>query len=381
MAEQKDQSEKTQEPTPKKLEDSQKKGDVPSSRETGNMMVILSLLGIVTFLLPVLTGPLLFSLANVIEMSGQYQVGRDQAGLVKLGAFLVEFVLTMGYYLGAFLAVLAIGAIAGILMQGRVVVTTQRIQPKPSKISPMQGFKRLFSLNAFVEFLKNMIKVIVVGTIAVWISYGAVQEVLQGSGMMLEGLPIFLKNKVADLLIAVSIFIIPIALIDTLWQRFQWHKKQMMTQQEVRDEIKNSEGDPLIRAKRAAIRRERAQVRLVHILPKASVVITNPTHFAVALKYDRNVDVAPICIAKGVDAVAARMRALASENDVPIIENKLVARALYRAVEVDEFIPVEHWKIVAEIIGYIEGLQANIYRTPPDGSQLRIENPSDPESA
>jgi flagellar biosynthesis protein FlhB len=373
MSDKPDPSSQTQEPTPKKLMDARRKGDVPSSRETGNMMVVLSLSILVAFIVPFTITQLVETLANTIEASGMFLVGTDEAGLRRLGEFLTDFISDLRLFFIPVFAILLAGAISGILIQGETVFALERLKPKLSKISPIQGLTRLFSKNTAVEFLKNLSKVIFVGVVAVWVAYTSVREIWQGYGIYPEEMPKYISGVALKLLVPVTFFLIPIAIADILWQRFQWKKKQMMTMKEVKDEFKDSEGDPQIRGKRAALRRERSQKRLVHIIPKASVIITNPTHFAVALKYERNVDVAPVCVAKGSDAVARRIRQIAFDNDVPMIENKLLARTLYTATEIDQLIPDEHWKAVAEIIGYIESLQSNRKRRPPKGSLLQTD--------
>lgn len=373
MSDPPDRSSQTQEPTPKKLKDARKKGDLPTSRETGNMMVVLSLSILAGIVLPYTTAQLAGTLAGTLSSSGLYLVGTNEAGLAQLSQIVSEFAQGLWQFLGPVFGVLLIAAICGVLIQGETVIAFERIKPKLSKISPAQGIKRLFSKNTLVEFLKNMTKVIVVGTIAISMTYAAVSKMWQGFGFYPEGLPSLIAGLAQNLLLAVSLFLVPIAIVDMLWQRYNWKQKQMMTVKEVRDEFKNSEGDPLIKGKRAAIRRERAQLRLVHVIPKASVVITNPTHYAVALKYDRAVDVAPICVAKGADAMALRIRHLAHDSQVPLIENRVLARTLYASADIDAVVPIEHWKAVAEIIGFVEGLKVNRRRKPPSGSVLRLD--------
>lgn len=370
MSDKPDPSSQTQEPTPKKMMDARKKGDVPSSRETGNMMIVLSLSILVAFVVPYTVTQLVETLANTIEASGKFLVGTDEAGVRRLGEFLSDFIIDLRLFFIPVFALMVAAAITGILIQGETVFALERLKPKLSKISPIQGLTRLFSKNTAVEFLKNTSKVIFVGIVAGWVSYTSVREIWQSYGIFPEELPKYISGVALKLLVPVTFFLIPVAIADILWQRYQWKTKQMMTMKEVRDEVKDSEGDPLIRGKRAALRRERSQKRLVHIIPRASVIITNPTHFAVALKYERNVDVAPVCVAKGADAVALRIRQIAFENEVPLIENKQLARILYVATEIDQMIPDEHWKAVAEIIGYIESLQSSKKRRPPKGSQL-----------
>lgn len=373
MADDQDRSSKTQEPTEKKLRDARRQGDVPSSRETGNMMVVVSLFVAAAFVLPWQAPHMVDTLANLIDASGRMEVGTGQPGLVKLGQILQDFITSLVVALGPFFLVLFAGAVFGVLIQGETVVSLERIQPKLSKLSPLEGMKRLFSANSLVEFVKNLVKVLVVGTLALWVTNGAVRGIWSGQGFLPESLPGYLLESSRRLLIAAATFLVPVAVIDILWKRFDWRRRQMMTVKEVRDEMKDSEGDPHIKARRMAIGRKRAQQRIASAVPKASVILTNPTHFAVALKYEQGVDMAPVCVAKGADVMARRIREIAHANDIPIIENKPLARSLYDTVEIDDVVPMEHWQVVAEIISFVIDLRRNRQRKPPAGSTLRTD--------
>jgi flagellar biosynthetic protein FlhB len=196
---------------------------------------------------------------------------------------------------------------------------------------------------------------------AIWRAPGFVPEQMLG----------YSGHAAAQMLIATGVFLAVIAVTDIIWKRAQWMKKQRMTLKELRDEHKDSEGDPHIKAKRAGIRRQRARQRVAAAVPEATVVVTNPTHFAVALRYEMGRDASPVCVAKGADRMAARIRELAREADVPIVENKPLARVLHATVELDAQVPMEHWQAVAEIIAYVMDLRRNLRRQPPEGSRLR----------
>ncbi len=373
MAENQDQdkSQQTQEPTEKKLRDARKQGDVPSSRETGNMMVVLSLVLITAFVLPWQGPRLSAALAALIDGAGQVQVGSGRAGLTALGLVLRDMVLSLALVLSPLFLMILAGGVVGVLIQGETVVALDRVKPKLSKVSPIAGFKRLFSANTLVEFAKSLIKVLVVGALALWVTERAVRGIWEAPGFVPETLPGYMLDSTRRLLIAATVFLVPVAILDILWNRFDWRRRQMMTVKEVRDEMKDSEGDPHIKGKRASIRRARARQRMASAVPQASVILTNPTHFAVALKYEQGVDSAPVCVAKGTDLVARRIREIAYEHDVPIVENKPLARALYDQVEIDEMVPVEHWQVVAEIISFVMEFRTNRFRKPPAGSVLR----------
>lgn len=362
---------KPHEPTEKRLRDARKKGDVPSSRETGNMMVVLSLLGITIFVLPWQSADLAESLAILIDNSGRISVGTGQAGVTRLGEVMYEFMIALGFVLAPIFGLMALGGLFGVMIQGETVFSLERIKPKLNKISPQQGFKRLFSGSAFIEFGKSLLKVFVAGALALWITNKVVAGMMDSTGFLPESLPSYLMEAARRLLVAMSIFLVPLALLDIVWRRFEWRKKHMMSHKELRDEMKEAEGSPELKAKRAQVRREQSQKRVALAVPEASVVLTNPTHYAVALKYEPGTDLAPQCVAKGADHMAKRIRELAFDNEIPVVENKPLARLLYDTVDLDEVVPVEHWAVVAEIISFVLDLENNVHRQPPDGSSLR----------
>ena len=238
------------------------------------------------------------------------------------------------------------------LVQHRPLLSLEPITPKFSKISPIQGGKRLFSRDALVNFVKGLVKLGVVGGVVfavmwsdrdrlemmVTLDPGALLPTFQEMGLKIFG--------------AVLAIVTVIALADYVYQRQRWWTRLKMTVQEVRDEYKQMEGDPKIKGRIKSIRNERSRRRMMANVPNATVVITNPTHFAVALKYDRSMS-APLCLAKGADDVAFRIRELAKAHDVPIVENPPLARALFASVDVDESIPTEHFKAVAQVIGFV----------------------------
>ncbi|GAA6199865.1 flagellar type III secretion system protein FlhB [Aquicoccus sp. SU-CL01552] len=366
-----DKSQQTQEPTEKKLREARKKGDVPSSRETGNMMVVLSLVLVTAFVLPWQGPRLAEALGALIEGAGTVQVGNGRAGLTALGLVLRDMGTTLALVLSPLFLLILTGGVVGVLIQGETVVALDRIKPKLSKVSPAQGLKRLFSANTLVEFGKSLIKVLVVGGLALWVTDRAVRGIWEAPGFVPETLPGYMLDATRRLLIAATVFLVPVAILDILWNRFDWRRRQMMSVKEVRDEMKESEGDPQIKGRRAALRRARARQRMATAVPHASVILTNPTHYAVALKYDQSVDAAPVCVAKGADLMARRIREIAFEHDVPIVENKPLARTLFDQVEIDETVPVEHWQVVAEIIGFVMEYKKNRNRKLPVGSVLR----------
>ncbi|WP_323765223.1 flagellar type III secretion system protein FlhB [Marinovum sp.] len=375
MADDEDKDNKTEEPSERKMRKARDKGDVASSREGGTAMAMLSLFAITVFVLPNTAGPLSGLLRGVYETAGQIDVGTDLAGLRDLGGVTRELMRGVALLLAPLVLLMVLGALAGAALSGEVVVALERLKPKWSKISPLAGIKRLVSAGAMVEFGKSVTKVMLVGAIAGVVTWQAVGQIWMAQGLLPEALADFARAAAARMLLYTLVLITVIAIADILWKRFDHRRKQRMSMKELRDEHKDTEGDPLIRAKRMGLRRERARQRLATAVPRATVILTNPTHYAVALKYESGRDVAPICLAKGTDLVAARIRSLAAEAEIPVIENRPLARALHDVAEIDREIPVEHWEAVAAIIGYVMELKKDKRRAPPVGSRLR-----DPES-
>jgi flagellar biosynthetic protein FlhB len=244
------------------------------------------------------------------------------------------------------------------LIQHRPVWSIEPITPKLSKISPLSGAKRLFSSEALVNFGKGLVKILLVGTVVVAVSWPERDRL----DTMMTADPVAILLIFQEL--GIKIFIATLAVVtviagaDFFYVRQKWWKKQMMTVQETREEYKQMEGDPHVKGRIRQLRQEKARTRMMAAVPDATVVITNPTHYAVALKYDKSMN-APKCVAKGADAVALRIRAVANENDVPIVENPPLARALFASVDIDETIPAEHFKAVAEVVGFVMRLKQN----------------------
>jgi flagellar biosynthetic protein FlhB len=239
------------------------------------------------------------------------------------------------------------------LLQNAIAVSPDRIMPKLSNLSPSRGFKRIFSARSLFEFAKNLVKMLVVAVatfvIARPIYEGSVGLVSTDFGM----LPNMLLHSIFMIVLAATLISVTIAGVDVPYQQWAYRRRLRMTLQEMRDELRESEGDPRIRARRRMLRRKRAQRRMMHEVPKATVIITNPTHFAIALRYLRGEDVAPVVIAKGADLVALRIRKVARDHGIAIVENPPLARALHASVEIGEVIPREHFETVAKIIGLV----------------------------
>jgi flagellar biosynthesis protein FlhB len=250
-----------------------------------------------------------------------------------------------------------IAAVAPTLLQTGFLISYERIEPKLEKISLIKGFERLFSLRSITEFGKGILKIAVVASVVTMLLLPHMEKIYQMQTLAMPDLMIVLQDLAVRLLLGVLAIMTIVAGADFLYQRFEFLKSMRMSRQEIRDELKQSEGDPMVKGRLRQIRMERARRRMMSNVPKADVVITNPTHFAVALAYKPEEMAAPRLIAKGADQIAQRIREVAREHKVPVVENPPLARALYAAVDLEEEIPAEHYRAVAEVISYVFRLQ------------------------
>ncbi|MFQ5535542.1 MAG: flagellar biosynthesis protein FlhB [Sphingomonadales bacterium] len=354
-----DESQKTEEPTPKRLEDALKKGDVAKSQEVKHFFVILAATFMVTMLAAPMMTSLYATLGTFIATPHLIPMGPGDMQMVSRGVG-ANILKALGLPLLLFVA----AAIIGNVIQNKPVFTLEKVKPKFEKVSLLKGLKRMFSINTFMEFTKSIFKVVVVGSAVVVLVLPErdrlEQLVSYNVGAMLE----LVGALATRMLIGVVAIMFVLAGADFLFQKFQHIKKMRMTKQEVKDEHKQTEGDPMVKARLRQIRQERSRKRMMAAVPESDVVITNPTHFAVALKYDAETMAAPRLVAKGADLIARRIRDLAVENEVSMVENPPLARALFATVEIDEEIPPEHYKAVAEIIGFIMRARSQVVRSP-----------------
>lgn len=352
MSDSNDDAQKTEEPTPRKLAQAREKGQIAQSREISNFAVLLGLAFTVAVIGPFMAAGIHDTLAVLVEKSGDIPIDRSNAGDVLTDTFAgVLLWLSPAFVLFIVLALLA------NLGQSGFLLSTEPITPKLSKISPIAGVKRLFSLKSVVEFIKGILKLIIVGGIAYILlapEFDRLEALLQ---MDVVDLLREIQVLIIRMMIGVVSIMAVIAALDYAYQRYEHLKQMRMSRQEVRDEYKQSEGDPQVKARLRQIRTERARTRMMAAVPQADVVVTNPTHFAVALKYDSDTMAAPTVVAKGADDVAFRIRDVANDNDVPIVENPPLARALFAGVDIDQQIPEEHYKAVAQLISYVYGLK------------------------
>ena len=353
--EQEDETQKTEEPTPKKLEESRKKGQVALSREINNWVMLF--VGTIVILA---IGPSALS-ALTEHMKSYIERAHLMPSIPGGFGFLLgdTFWATLGI-LALPLIILMIAAFLAPFMQIGPLFAPEVIKPDISKISPMQGFKRLFSMKSIMEFVKGIFKIGIIGVVGTILLFPFYANVDHMIGLPLPLMMEELSSLVLRLMSGILVVLLVVAVIDLIYQRYEHYKKMRMTKQELKDEYKQTEGDPQVRAKLRQLRQEKARARMMQAVPEADVVITNPTHYSLALKYDPDEMDAPVLVAKGIDEVAMRIREVAKEHDIPLFENKPLARVLYDTVELDEMIPPEHYQAVAEVISYIFKLRGEL---------------------
>ncbi|MGH6671070.1 MAG: flagellar type III secretion system protein FlhB [Xanthobacteraceae bacterium] len=351
MADERDDSEQTEDPTPKRLDEAIKRGDVVKSAEVNTWFTIAG--GALALLL--FAGSAAAKLETTFRglIANSYQIPTDGPALADLTRGLARAVLGS---LGIPLLILALAALAGSAIQHRIVLSGEPIRPQLSRISPAAGMSRLFSRQAFANFAKGLAKLALFGAVLTTLLLPERQRlaglVTIDPAMILP----FTRALIMKMLGSVVAILFIVAAADYLFQYRQWYDRQKMSVRDIKEEFRQTEGDPMIKGKLRQLRNTRMRKRIMAAVPKASVVITNPIHFAVALRYERGMT-APVCVAKGADLLARRIREIAQAHDIPIVENPPLARALHATVEIDQEIPPEHYRAVAEIIGYLMRLR------------------------
>lgn len=351
MAEDLGDADKTEEPTQKRLEEALKRGDVVKSQEVNTWFVIAG----AALVLMAFSGAMGRDLTTTMRgiVANAHDISVDGPALPrlfqKLGREMIAAVAL------PFL-ILILAALCGNIIQHRLVWSFEALMPKLSKISPAAGLKRMFSKQALATLAKGLIKIILVGcvlTALMWPERGRLEGLTHSDASLIIPLCQSLALKLLGSVVAMLAIV---AAADYLFQYQQWYERQKMSLREMKEEFRQTEGDPAIKGRMKQVRQIRMRRRMIAAVPKAAVVITNPTHFAIALEYNRGMD-APVCVAKGVDAVALKIREVAGEHSIPIVENPPLARALHATVQLDQKIPPEHYKAVAEVIGYVMRLR------------------------
>jgi flagellar biosynthetic protein FlhB len=349
MSEKPDKESQTEEPTEKRLHDSIESGNTPHSREVTIFASLFAALLFFSFFLRSGARNLLVVLQNLLDQSGQYQVGAGSNATHLLEACLraeAAFLLPAVILFAVFALVAAFG-------QNPPQISPERLAPKWERVSPIDGWSRVFSMRGLTELLKNIAKLFIVGGVAFFVLKGEIG----GAIATLQTDPAELADHIlavsGKLLGGVTLAVFVLAAADLAWTRIHWKRDLRMSRQDVKDEMKQLQGDPMVKARQRSIALERARKRMMAAVPTATMVIANPTHYAIALRYVREEGGAPKVVAKGQDLIALKIREIAEAHDIPVIEDKALARSMYDRVEVDMMIPAEFYRVIAELIHFL----------------------------
>lgn len=350
-----DASQKTEEPTQRRLEQAREKGQVAKSQEINHWFMFLAM----TIVIGVFGGSLLRKIAASLYrfVEKPHTIRVDSLALREaVVAALADIALAAALPI----ALILLAAVLAGTVQNGLMFSAETIKPKLEKLSLIKGAKRLFSSRSLVDFAKGIAKISIVAAVLVILVWPEVAAIPTITGMSLEQVMHLLQALTLRVLIGVLSVMTAIAALDYLYQKHQHTKQLRMSKQELKEEFKQTEGDPIVKSRLRQIRMERARKRMMAAVPEADVVITNPTHYSVALKYDPAEMEAPVLVAKGIDTLAMRIREIARDNDIPVMANPPLTRALYESVELDQPVPPEHYRAVAEIIGYVMRLKGKL---------------------
>lgn len=348
--------ERSEEPTQQRREDFRNRGQVAQTRELGSVLLLFTSLLCIWFL-----GRFFFA---QIHSLFQTTIGSGMVPAVRDGstsALMLQAFKTSAFIVGPMVGILWIMSIASSVLQIGFLTNQEALTFKPERLDPVQGFKRIFSLRSLMEAVKALFKICCVGAIAYMVIKGELAQVPQLVNFTVGQIFSFLGTMIFKLTLGVGTFMAVLAGMDFLFQRWDLEKQMRMTKQEVKEEHKSREGDPLIKARIRRIQREMATRRMMNDVPKADVVITNPTHIAVALRYADNM-IAPTVVAKGAGLIAEKIKKIAKENGVPVIENKPLARAMFKTLKIGQMIPKELYTAVAEVLSYVYRLKKKVLK-------------------
>ena len=349
MSDTDDKDSKTEAPSDKKVRDAIEKGNIPFSREAPMFASILGILLVLAFVARSTTKALTEKLSLFVNRPEDFRLesGADAAALIHAVA------LEVGQFLIPTIAILAGSSLAASILQNVPSIVTERIRPQWNRISPASGWKRIFGRQGLVEFLKSLFKFGTVSLVSLLLLKSEQYKVLNAMLSDPSLMPELMLTMAMRLVSAIAIATIVLVAADLLWARFKWHSDLKMTKQEVKEEYKQLEGDPMVKARMRSLAQDRSRKRMLAAVPKATFVIANPTHFAIALRYERSEANAPIVVAKGKDLIALKIREIAEASGIPVIEDKPLARSMYDYVEIDRMIPPDFYKAVAQILFYI----------------------------
>ena len=348
MAENDEDQERTEEATSRRREEAREKGQVARSTELVSVGILVACLIYFYFG----TSGLLKKIMELMT-SGFRGAGTTDITEASIHGIISTFIFKGFIILFPLMFTVLIAAILCNVLQVGLMFSSESVQPKISKIDPIKGFERLFSLRSLIELIKNIFKICIVGGVAYLVIKNEQDNMFTLMEQSVWRTLVYLGGICFKIVLVTTIVLMILAILDYLYQRWEFEKSLRMTKQEIKDEFKNTEGDPLIKSRIRRLQREAAQKRMMAAVPKADVIITNPTHLAIAIKYDFDNMQAPMVVAKGADYIAEKIRQIAEENDVLIVENKPLAQVLYKTVQVNDLIPETIYRAVAEILAYV----------------------------
>ncbi|ALE02979.1 flagellar type III secretion system protein FlhB [Bartonella ancashensis] len=344
-----DKESQTEEPTEHKIHKAEEKGNLPFSRELPILASLISFCIIVIFTAFPALSKLVIFLAQWLERPESWHINTAE----DMKHFIYLVVGNVGLALAPLLIIMPILSITASALQNTPRIIIERIRPKLSRISPTNGFNRIFGKAGFVEFLKSLVKLIGVSIIVYVMFFRNNTIFIHALLTDAPALPEYIRQKLVGLSLSFIVSVTIIAGFDFAWSRFYWRQQLRMSKQEIKDEHKNIEGNPMVKARMRSLARDRIRRQMIANVPTATLIIANPTHFSVALRYKPPLDYAPVVIAKGQNILALHIREIAVKHNIPVIENKPLAQALYKQVEVDQTIPPEFYESVAVLIRFI----------------------------
>jgi len=354
MSESADKDSKTEEATEKKIRDTVEKGKLPVSKEISIFASFTAILVFAVFFAREDIARLGVFLSIFLERPEEWPLATEQDAIALYRVLFFQ----VAKLLGTVMLLLVFAGFAASALQNVPQFVAERIRPQASRISPLKGWQRIFGRAGQVEFLKSLAKFLAASVIVFVVFFSGNSLFTDAVASDPSALPEFLRENMVRLLVANVLAITAIAGFDLAWSRIHWRQELRMTRQEVKDELKQSEGDPLVKSRLRSLGRDRARRRMINTVPTATLIVANPTHFSVALRYKPEQDAAPVVVAKGQDLIALKIREIAAQHSIPIFEDVPLARALYKQVNVDQMIAPEFYKAVAELIRVINARHA-----------------------
>ena len=351
-----DAGEKTEEPTAHKLDQARNKGQVPKSMEVSSSFVLLGAGLTLVALAPMGWERMMGMFHYFVWRMAEVDITTADLWPWLYTAMLETLILVMPIAI----IIMILGVMSNVYQVGGFILSSEAVSFKLDKLDFIKGFGRFFQLKSMIELIKSILKLIIIGAISYLVLNDNMEIIVTMGAMEPVDAALFTLQVSLELFFKVVIVLTFLAVLDFAYQKWQFNKDMRMTKQEVKDEFKQMDGDPQVKARIRQLQRDNSKKRMLTDVPKADVVLTNPTHFAIALVYNSQIAPAPLVLAKGQDFMAQRIKDVAKESKVPIVENKPLAQALYKSVEVGNTIPLEFYKAVAEVLSYVYRLKGRV---------------------